>query len=109
MTSNPDLHNADEVPSRQPATTATEKRNDTTTTTIGHNADALGEEPREIDYGLQRRALRKIDCFLMPAMVIGMSVICPDCRTFFFEVTGRLIDLIPIKGYGLVYWDKVGC
>ena len=33
--------------------------------------DALGEEARPIDPEVERRVLRKIDLFLMPAMVIG--------------------------------------
>jgi hypothetical protein len=33
--------------------------------------DALGEEARPIDPEIERRVLRKIDLFLMPAMVIG--------------------------------------
>ncbi|KAJ2966321.1 hypothetical protein NUW58_g10688 [Xylaria curta] len=42
--------------------------------------DLMGPEPRPIDPEVERRVLRKIDMFLMPAMVIG---------------------------YGLVYYDKV--
>jgi hypothetical protein len=33
--------------------------------------EALGEEARAIDPDIERRVLRKIDLFLMPAMVIG--------------------------------------
>lgn len=43
-------------------------------------AELLGEEARAIDPDIERRVLRKIDMFLMPAMVFG---------------------------YGLVYYDKV--
>lgn len=32
----------------------------------------VGEEARPIDLEVSRRVLRKIDLFLMPAMVIGM-------------------------------------
>ncbi|KAM0216973.1 hypothetical protein ACHAPQ_011782 [Fusarium lateritium] len=42
--------------------------------------DIVGEEARPIDLEVNRRVLRKIDLFLMPAMVVG---------------------------YGLVYYDKV--
>jgi hypothetical protein len=34
--------------------------------------DVVGEEARPIDLEVNRRVLRKIDLFLMPAMVIGM-------------------------------------
>lgn len=34
--------------------------------------DVVGEEARPIDLEVSRRVLRKIDLFLMPAMVIGM-------------------------------------
>lgn len=34
--------------------------------------DLLGEEAKPIDPEVERRVLRKIDLFLMPAMVIGM-------------------------------------
>ncbi|KAJ0329249.1 hypothetical protein COL5a_004485 [Colletotrichum fioriniae] len=43
--------------------------------------EAIGEEALAIDPVIEKRVLRKIDLFLMPAMVIG---------------------------YGLVYYDKVG-
>lgn len=33
--------------------------------------DLVGEEARSIDPSVERRVLRKIDLFLMPAMVIG--------------------------------------
>lgn len=35
--------------------------------------DALGEHAVSIDPELERRVLRKIDLFLMPAMMIGSS------------------------------------
>jgi hypothetical protein len=34
---------------------------------------SLGEEAREIDLVVAKRVLRKIDWFLMPAMVLGES------------------------------------
>lgn len=34
--------------------------------------DVVGEEARPINLEVSRRVLRKIDLFLMPAMVIGM-------------------------------------
>lgn len=34
--------------------------------------DLLGEEAKPIDPEVERRVLRKIDLFLMPAMVIGV-------------------------------------
>lgn len=33
--------------------------------------DLVGEEARSIDPSVEKRVLRKIDLFLMPAMVIG--------------------------------------
>ena len=33
--------------------------------------EVLGEEARSIDQEVERRVVRKIDMFLMPAMVIG--------------------------------------
>jgi len=33
--------------------------------------EVLGEEARSIDPEVERRVIRKIDMFLMPAMVIG--------------------------------------
>lgn len=38
-------------------------------------ADILGDEARPIDPEVERRVLRKIDWFLMPAMVIGKVLI----------------------------------
>ncbi|KAL3432416.1 major facilitator superfamily domain-containing protein [Aspergillus tetrazonus] len=40
--------------------------------------DALGEEARPIDPEVERRVLRKIDLFLMPAMVIGYGLVYYD-------------------------------
>lgn len=37
-------------------------------------AEVLGEQPRVIDPEVERRVLRKIDLFLMPAMVIGKHI-----------------------------------
>jgi hypothetical protein len=42
----------------------------------------VGDYAHEIDPVVERRVVRKIDCFLIPAMIIG---------------------------YGLVYYDKVSC
>ncbi|KAL3471336.1 major facilitator superfamily domain-containing protein [Aspergillus californicus] len=40
--------------------------------------EALGEEARPIDPEVERRVLRKIDMFLMPAMVIGYGLVYYD-------------------------------
>ncbi|KAL4899318.1 hypothetical protein BDW74DRAFT_189424 [Aspergillus multicolor] len=40
--------------------------------------DALGEEARPIDPEVEKRVLRKIDMFLMPAMVIGYGLVYYD-------------------------------
>ncbi|KAL4862275.1 hypothetical protein BDV12DRAFT_179056 [Aspergillus spectabilis] len=40
--------------------------------------EALGEEARPIDPEVERRVLRKIDLFLMPAMVIGYGLVYYD-------------------------------
>ncbi|KAL4783713.1 major facilitator superfamily domain-containing protein [Aspergillus varians] len=40
--------------------------------------DVLGEEARPIDPEVERRVLRKIDLFLMPAMVIGYGLVYYD-------------------------------
>ncbi|EED23468.1 MFS transporter, putative [Talaromyces stipitatus ATCC 10500] len=70
------LHDTDvSFASRPDAEAPVEK----TDAVITGDVEALGEEARPIDAQLHARVLRKIDCFLMPAMVIG---------------------------YGLVYWDK---
>ncbi|KAJ5722774.1 MFS general substrate transporter [Penicillium malachiteum] len=42
------------------------------------NLDALGEEARAIDPELERKILRKIDIFLMPAMMIGYGLVYYD-------------------------------
>ncbi|KAL4802198.1 major facilitator superfamily domain-containing protein [Aspergillus unguis] len=42
------------------------------------NIEALGEEARPVDSELERRVLRKIDWFLMPAMVIGYGLMYYD-------------------------------
>ncbi|KAJ4294329.1 hypothetical protein N0V90_008019 [Kalmusia sp. IMI 367209] len=41
-------------------------------------AEMLGEEARPIDPEVERRVLRKIDLFLMPAMVIGYGLVYYD-------------------------------
>jgi hypothetical protein len=38
--------------------------------------DLLGDEARSIDPSLEKAVLRKIDTFLMPAMVIGKLARC---------------------------------
>lgn len=43
------------------------------TTISAPAAELLGEEAQPIDPEVERRVLRKIDLFLMPAMVIGKS------------------------------------
>lgn len=58
--------------------------------------DLLGEEAKPIDPEVERRVLRKIDLFLMPAMVIGMQLL---------TLRRQCTD---VAGYGLVYYDKVG-
>ena len=55
----------------------------------------VGEHAREIDAAVEARVLRKIDWFLIPAMVVGMLSPLP-CR--------RTAEHTP--GYGLVYYDK---
>ncbi|KAG9522718.1 allantoate transport protein, partial [Aureobasidium melanogenum] len=52
-----------------------------TTDASGSKDEALalaGERAREIDPALERRVLRKIDLFLMPAMVIGYGLVYYD-------------------------------
>lgn len=39
----------------------------------GQAVEVLGEQARHIDLEIEKRVLRKIDCFLMPAMVIGKN------------------------------------
>jgi hypothetical protein len=43
-------------------------------TVFTRGLEALGEEARPIDPEVERRVLRKIDLFLMPAMVIGVYI-----------------------------------
>ncbi|KAL4887244.1 major facilitator superfamily domain-containing protein [Aspergillus karnatakaensis] len=45
---------------------------------IAGGVEALGEEARPIDPEVERRVLRKIDLFLMPAMVIGYGLVYYD-------------------------------
>jgi hypothetical protein len=63
------LHDADVPASRADAGAAIEKSD----AVITGDVEALGEEARAIDAQLHARVLRKIDYFLMPAMVIGTS------------------------------------
>lgn len=60
-------------------------------------AELLGEEAQLIDPVVERRGLRKIDMFLMPAIVFGkLSCLC-----------GIKILMLPtVPGYGVVYYDK---
>lgn len=46
--------------------------NEKTTPPTTATSDLMGTEARPIDPAVERRVLRKIDMFLMPAMVIGM-------------------------------------
>lgn len=44
------------------------------TTIATPTMDLVGEEARSIDPSVEKRVLRKIDLFLMPAMVIGQLI-----------------------------------
>src|SRR4051794_30289069 len=57
----------------------------------------VGEHAQEIDKEVETRVLRKIDRFLIPAMVVGKFVL------FIPSVT---IPWLRFPGYGLVYYDK---
>lgn len=70
-------------------------------TTIATPAmDLVGEEARSIDPSVEKRVLRKIDLFLMPAMVIGQlteflldstqKVTDPDTQAMVWCTTTRL-------------------
>lgn len=62
--------------------------------------DLIGEEARSIDPSVEKRVLRKIDLFLMPAMVIGelakivpsaiSLVINTDLQAMVWSTTTRL-------------------
>ncbi|KAL2815103.1 major facilitator superfamily domain-containing protein [Aspergillus granulosus] len=47
-------------------------------TLVSRGVEALGDEARPIDPEVERRVLRKIDLFLMPAMVIGYGLVYYD-------------------------------
>jgi MFS family permease len=58
----------------------------------------VGEHAQEIDPAVEARVLRKIDWFLIPAMIIGkisLQIHLATCDTD-----------IGCQGYGLVYYDK---
>ena len=61
-------HRPDDIADPPPPTTTTNEKTDAV---ITPDPEALGEEARAIDAQLHARVLRKIDCFFMPAMVIG--------------------------------------
>jgi MFS family permease len=56
----------------------------------------VGEHAQEIDPEAEKRVLRKIDMFLIPAMIVGMS------RYHTLLKHTKLTNI----GYGLVYYDK---
>ncbi|PYI19604.1 MFS general substrate transporter [Aspergillus japonicus CBS 114.51] len=58
--------------------TAAQNVNEKTTIYASGGIEALGDEARPIDPGIERRVLRKIDLFLMPAMVIGYGLVYYD-------------------------------
>lgn len=62
-----DLHDAD-VSASRPNADATNEKSDAV---VAGDVEALGEEARSIDAQLHARVLRKIDCVLMPAMLVG--------------------------------------
>jgi hypothetical protein len=41
----------------------------------------VGEHAREIDPEIEKRVLRKIDWFLIPAMIVGMYIVNPATTT----------------------------
>lgn len=61
--------------------------------------DFFSEKARPFDPDVAARVLRKIDLFLMPAMVIG------NVKSTLTHRTGPIDK--HATGYGLVYWDKV--
>ncbi|OKL60414.1 hypothetical protein UA08_04377 [Talaromyces atroroseus] len=65
------------------------------------NLALVGDEAKAFDPEVERRALRKIDLFLMPAMVLGIVFPCAGtvlyCKANF---------AFHPQGYGLVYYDK---
>lgn len=58
----------------------------------------VGEHAQAIDPAIEARVLRKIDVFLMPAMIVGMpnAIPSPNCTN----------TKHTCPGYGLVYYDK---
>ncbi|KAH6661813.1 major facilitator superfamily domain-containing protein [Plectosphaerella plurivora] len=68
----------------------------------GHDAAAvevLGEEARAIDPDVERRVLRKIDLFLMPAMVIGYGLVYYDKAIL---GSAALFGMVPDLGLAVV-------
>lgn len=39
--------------------------------------ELVGEQAREIDPAIEKKVLRKIDWFLIPAMIVGTNIISP--------------------------------
>jgi MFS family permease len=58
--------------------TAAQNANEKTAIAASGGIKALGDEARPIDPEIERRVLRKIDLFLMPAMVIGYGLVYYD-------------------------------
>ncbi|KAL2784532.1 major facilitator superfamily domain-containing protein [Aspergillus keveii] len=58
--------------------TAAQNANEKTAIAASGGIEALGDEARPIDPEVERRVLRKIDLFLMPAMVIGYGLVYYD-------------------------------
>ncbi|KAM0332520.1 hypothetical protein ACHAQA_002803 [Verticillium albo-atrum] len=65
----------------------------------GAAAEVLGEEARIIDPEVERRVLRKIDLFLMPAMVIGYGLVYYDKAIL---GSAALFGMIPDLGLAVV-------
>ncbi|KAF6806736.1 allantoate permease [Colletotrichum sojae] len=62
-------------------------------------AEVLGEEARVIDPEVERRVLRKIDLFLMPAMVIGYGLVYYDKAIL---GSAALFGMVPDLGLAVV-------
>lgn len=67
-------------PSKELGTSNVDIGSDTSSDEKDVAAELVGERAQSVDLWVERRAIRKIDWFLIPAMVVG---------------------------YGLVYYDKV--
>jgi MFS family permease len=59
----------------------------------------VGEHARDIDPEVEARVLRKIDWFLIPAMIVGAYLYPASCSS-----TSHI--RLTQSGYGLVYYDK---